>query len=137
MVKSFAILPYFSVSRNTNFAPFRQTLPYELESFDDDLWNQTIASDCVHEELENLVEYLFGNGAYFEINNCENIYDERGIALGKLIRADSESTIYIPDVRGKVNIDPGVDADFYVVVDKARSEYRWVVSLPAGTEYSG
>ncbi len=111
---------------------------YVLEAFDDDCFNEEINLDEIYEEFCDLVEYFFGEGCYFIIDDASTVDDDGNILLNDTAITGEELHFIIPPISESIDTDVDLDGAIYgVIVDTDDSEYFWVVAQPTRTEYRG
>ena len=110
----------WAVSETPNEDDHYDLVPFDIKDAD---FNQEFEHASLDEELDALVDNLYGNGG-----KCIEVDETDVETSGEFLRIQvGEDCIEVPDILDKVNVDAD-NATIYLVVDRALENGTWVVA---------
>jgi len=120
-IRKIAMIRLFDLDETPNEDGLHDLIP-----FDDTLaeFNEEFEEENLYEELDALVEHLYGGGGtYIEVNE-DTVLETNG---GFLRIQIDESLIEIPDILDKINTDPDIST-IYLLVNQELTTGDWIVA---------
>jgi len=118
-IRKIEMMRLHAVSETPNGNGMYDLVPFDFKEPD---FNQEFEREDINDELDALVKYYYGNGAWVEV-------DETDVeTCGEFVRIQvGESLIEVPDILDKINSDPDISTT-YLLVDRELTEGCFVVA---------
>ena len=118
-IRQISKMRLYAVAETPNENGMYGLIPFDIKGAD---FNQEFEDGSLDEELDALVDCLYGNGG-----RCIEVDGTDVETNGKFLSLQiDDDYIEVPDVLDKVNVD--ADARIYLLVDRALEDGTWVVA---------
>ena len=118
-IRKIEMVRLYAVSETPNEAGQYDLVPFDFKEPD---FNQEFEQENLNDELDALVDHLYGGGTWIEIDETTDHE-----TCGEFLRIQiGEDCIEVPDILDKINSDP--DDSIFLLVDRALKDGCFVVA---------
>ena len=119
-IRKIEMMRLYAVSETPNENGLYDLVPFDIEEPD---FNQEFEKEDIGEELNALVDCLYGGGKWIEVDETTDVEGKEGFHYIQV----GNDLVEVPDVLDKISADPD-NSTTYLLVNRELTEGAWIVA---------
>ena len=119
-VRKIDMMRLYAVSETPNENGLYDLVPFDIEEPD---FNQEFEKEDIDEELNALVDCLYGGGKWIKVDETTDVESKEGFHYIQV----GNDLVEVPDVLDKISADPD-NSTTYLLVNRELTEGAWIVA---------